>query len=55
MATQVMFTIKNHYRKSLVKKKTKVKYLNGLLVEYIVHLNKVCHMDLLGDLKELRV
>lgn len=52
MAAEKEYTIKYHHGGTLLKE-GEIKYVNGLIDEVTVDLEKTCYWDLLGDLKEV--
>ncbi|KAM0947815.1 hypothetical protein DsansV1_C07g0071541 [Dioscorea sansibarensis] len=53
MAACYEYTIKYHHGKAVVTEGD-VTYANGAVIEYVVDLDKLCHWDLLDDVKEIR-
>ena len=52
MATLDEYVIRYHHRGTLIK--GEVHYINGYVAEFAVEPDKICHWDILGDIKELR-
>ena len=52
MATSDVYVIRYHHGGTLIRER-ETSYINGSVAEFVVDPNKICHWDLLEDIKEL--